>query len=69
MIQGYRMAGPPPHGEPPRPLLRPSASWPVVARASSALAVAVFVGRTSPYAVVLGASGADADDDARRGST
>ena len=58
MIQGYRMAGPPPHGDPPESA--PEPGWPAWS-GFVALLAAFFVGNFS-YAVVLAASGADPDD-------
>jgi len=61
MIQGYRMAGPPPHGEPPQEPQEPAErGWPIWS-GFLALVVAFFVGNVA-YAVVLGASGADIDE-------
>ena len=59
MIQGYRMAGPPPHGEPPSP---PPAEpqWPVWA--GFVALVAVFFVANIGFALVAGLSGADLDD-------
>jgi len=59
MIQGYRMAGPPPHGEPPAsPPTEPQ--WPVWA--GFVALVAVFFVANIGYSLVAGLSGADADD-------
>ena len=60
MIQGYRMEGPPPHGEPPEP--PPSErEWPPWL--GLATLVAVVVVSNLLYAVILGASGTDDIDD------
>ena len=59
MIQGYRMAGPPPHGEPPPPA--PSErEWPVWS-GFLALAAVFFVSNVA-YAMVAGISGEDLED-------
>jgi membrane protease YdiL (CAAX protease family) len=58
MIQGYRMAGPPPHGEPPKPP-EGERDWPVwLGFAAFALA---FLVSNLAYALLLGVSGADVD--------
>ena len=58
MIQGYRMAGPPPHGEPPKPP-EGERDWPVwLGFAAFALA---FLVSNLAYAILLAASGADLD--------
>jgi membrane protease YdiL (CAAX protease family) len=59
MIHGYRMAGPPPHGEPPPP---PSGErdWPVWL--GFATFFVAFIVANVGYAVVLGISGADVKD-------
>jgi membrane protease YdiL (CAAX protease family) len=58
MIQGYRMAGPPPHGEPPQPP-RGERDWPIwLGFAAFALA---FLVSNLAYALLLGISGADID--------
>jgi membrane protease YdiL (CAAX protease family) len=58
MIQGYRMAGPPPHGEPPPPP-QGERDWPVwLGFAAFALA---FLVSNLAYALLLGISGADID--------
>jgi hypothetical protein len=59
MIQGYRMAGPPPHGEPP-PSPPPERGWPVWLGFVTLFAV-WFVSNVL-YAILLGASGEDLDD-------
>jgi uncharacterized protein len=62
MIQGYRMAGPPPHGEPPAapPPERDPGAWPPWLGFVTLLAV--FFVSSVLYAFVFAASGADADD-------
>ena len=58
MIQGYRMAGPPPHGEPP-PSPQRARDWPVwLGFAAFALA---FLVSSLGYALLLGVSGAATD--------
>jgi membrane protease YdiL (CAAX protease family) len=60
MIQGYRMAGPPPHGEPPAAPPPPERAWPPWLGFLTLLAVIVV---TSLFgALVISASGADPDD-------
>jgi membrane protease YdiL (CAAX protease family) len=59
MIQGYRMAGPPPHGEPPAPPPTED-EWP--AWLGFVTLLAAFVVGNLLYAIVLGASGADPED-------
>jgi hypothetical protein len=59
MIQGYRMAGPPPHGEPPEPP-PPEREWPVWL-GFAALFLAWLVASLG-YAVVAGTAGGDPDD-------
>ena len=59
MIQGYRMAGPPPHGEPPEPP-PPEREWPVWL-GFVALLLAWLVASLG-YAVVAGAAAGDIDD-------
>ncbi len=60
MIQGYRMAGPPPHGEPPAAPPSRETDWPPWLGIVTLLAV--FVVTNLLYAVLLSASGADPDD-------
>jgi uncharacterized protein len=61
MIQGYRMAGPPPHGEPPAaPPSRDERGWPPWL-GFAALGV-VIVASTVLAGVVFSISGADADE-------
>jgi len=61
MIQGYRMAGPPPHGEPPaEPPPSREQEWPPWLGFVTLLGV--FVIANLGYALVLGISGADTDD-------
>ena len=59
MIQGYRMAGPPPHGEPPDhgP---PDREWPVWI--GFVALIAAWLVASLLYAVVAGAAGGDVDD-------
>lgn len=59
MIQGYRMAGPPPHGEPP-PSPPSERQWPVWS--GFAALAAVFVVSNVAYAMVAGVSGEDLED-------
>ena len=61
MIQGYRMAGPPPHGEPPAPPPpeRDPGAWPPWLGFVTLLAV--FLVSNVLYAFVLAASGAEPD--------
>jgi membrane protease YdiL (CAAX protease family) len=59
MIQGYRMAGPPPHGEPP-PAGPTSREWPVWL-GFAAFLVAFLIANLG-YAVIVGISGAEIDD-------
>jgi membrane protease YdiL (CAAX protease family) len=59
MIQGYRMAGPPPHGEPP-PTPPTEREWPVWL--GFVTLFAVFLVSNVVYGIVLSASGADIDD-------
>ena len=61
MIQGYRMEGPPPHGEPPPPPPEGERDWPPWLGFATLLAV-VLVSNLI-YAVILGASGTDDIDD------
>ena len=59
MIQGYRMAGPPPHGEPPAPPPPTEPGWPAWLGFVTLLSVLVVANLLG--AIVLGASGADPD--------
>lgn len=59
MIQGYRMAGPPPQGDPP-PSSPSEREWPVWLGFVALLAV-VFVANVA-YALLAAVSGADLDD-------
>jgi membrane protease YdiL (CAAX protease family) len=61
MIQGYRMEGPPPHGEPPPPPPEGERDWPPWLGFATLLAVVVVSNLI--YAVILGASGTDDIDD------
>jgi membrane protease YdiL (CAAX protease family) len=58
MIHGYRMAGPPPHGEPPPPQPQ-EREWPVWL--GFATFIVAFLVSNLAYALVLGISGADID--------
>lgn len=61
MIQGYRMAGPPPHGEPPQaPPDAGERGWPVWS-GFLALVVAYFSANVA-FALIAGVSGADIED-------
>jgi len=60
MIQGYRMAGPPPHGEPPAAPPPSERGWPPWLGFVT-LGVVVFVSNVV-FSIVAGASGADFDD-------
>ena len=60
MIQGYRMAGPPPHGEPPAAPPPPERAWPPWLGFLTLLAVIVVTSLLS--AIVISASGASTDD-------
>jgi membrane protease YdiL (CAAX protease family) len=59
MIQGYRMAGPPPHGEPPAAPPSREEQWPVWVGFVTLL-VAYLVSSVV-YALIFSASGADSD--------
>jgi membrane protease YdiL (CAAX protease family) len=59
MIQGYRMAGPPPHGEPPAAPPPPERAWPPWLGFLTLLAVIVVTSLLA--AIVISASGADSD--------
>ena len=59
MIQGYRMAGPPPHGEPPAAPPPPERAWPPWLGFLTLLAVIVVTSLLG--AIVISASGADPD--------
>ena len=59
MIQGYRMAGPPPHGEPPADP-PPERAWPPWLGIVTLLVV--FVVSNFTFAIVAGVSGADLDN-------
>ena len=59
MIQGYRMAGPPPHGEPPAAPPPPERAWPPWLGFLTRLAVIVVTSLLG--AIVISASGADPD--------
>ena len=67
MIQGYRMAGPPPHGEPPAAPPSGERKWPVWL-GFAALAGA-FIAQFFVQIVALVASGADKLDDMPEGLT
>jgi membrane protease YdiL (CAAX protease family) len=67
MIQGYRMAGPPPHGEPPSAPPAGERKWPVWL-GFAALAGA-FVAQFFVQIVALVATGADKLDDMPEGAT
>lgn len=58
MIQGYRMVGPPPQGEPPTPPTE--RAWPLWS-GFVALAAVFFVSNVA-YAIIAGVSGVDIDD-------
>jgi uncharacterized protein len=60
MIQGYRMAGPPPHGEPPAAPPPPERVWPPWLGFLTLLAVIVVTSLLG--AIVVSASGADPDN-------
>jgi membrane protease YdiL (CAAX protease family) len=60
MIQGYRMAGPPPHGEPPQAPERSEPQWPMWA-GFVALLAAVFVSSVAA-AFLYGAFAPDVDN-------
>jgi len=60
MIQGYRMAGPPPHGEPPAPPPPRENEWPVWLGFVTLLTA--YLVSSVVYALIFSASGADADD-------
>jgi uncharacterized protein len=60
MIQGYRMAGPPPHGEPPAAPPPPERAWPPWLGFLTLLAVIVVTSLLG--AIVVSASGADPDN-------
>jgi uncharacterized protein len=61
MIEGYRMSGPPPHGEPPpAPQPERESGWPVWLGFVTLLAV--FLVSNVIYAVIFAASGANPDD-------
>ena len=66
MIQGYRMAGPPPHGEPPAAPPSGERKWPVWL-GFAALAGA-FIAQFFVQIVALVASGADKLDDMPEGA-
>jgi membrane protease YdiL (CAAX protease family) len=59
MIQGYRMAGPPPHGEPPAAPPPPERAWPPWLGFLTLLAVIVVTSLLA--AIVISASGSDPD--------
>jgi hypothetical protein len=58
MIQGYRMAGPPPHGEPPGPAPE-NRDWPVWLGFAAFLIA--FLASSLVYALVVGISGTNVD--------
>lgn len=61
MIQGYRMEGPPPHGEPPEPPPPPEREWPPWLGLATLIAVVIVSNLV--FAVILGASGTEDVDD------